>query len=281
MAWDADGTVALSQNPSANTGSPVDPWSNVSAGNRAEMNDEDNVDAVTVGQKNSGWLCLIFPELREIDGIFQASAGGEFTSGSSKAESSADSTNGFDGTWSVAVASGSFIVHGANSVFPTSYRTSITSLAINAHRALRTKIRSGIGNTFHRGLHVYGTISPSETPDRLLWLDEDTGLEFTAPLDYGDVPRGSARDYQVRLRNNSATLTATTIQYTAESLAFGSAAWYTFTLPGGSTFQSTRQIASLGPEANTGIITVRQVVPDAAPLGAHVARGYTDVTTWS
>lgn len=273
MAWDADGTVAAHRNATEGT-----PFTDYDAVARAELNDEDNTDvsasANTVGQNVQ--LAFIFPELREFDGFFGRwglSAANSITS----VETSGDTTNGIDGTWTqqiAAYADADIDVYGH-------YRTAITSTAANAVRAVRVNTSLTVNNTGPRAIHLYGTISPGETPDRLLWMDEATGLQFAAAKDYGDVPRGSARDIQVRLKNNSASLTATTIQYTAEALYLASGAWYTFTNAGGSTFQSTQQLASLGAGATSAIITARQIIPDAATVGLHAARFFTDVSTWS
>lgn len=279
MAWDADGSIGYNVSTDVANGGPTTAVSELSPTDRSELNDEDltvvRPDQIT--GPRYGFLGVIFPELREIDGIFVAKAPSAGTNPYRAVQTSPDTSNGVDGTWTQQIAD---IDDDHTSL--TDYRTAIESTAVNAVRAVRVVKHSVSSNqTETYALHVYGTISAGETPDRLLWIDDATGLEFTASLDYGDVPRGSARDRGIRLKNNSASLTATTIQYTAEDLYLGSGNWYTFTTPGGAVFSATQQIASLGAGATTGLITARQVVPDAATLGLHAARAYTDVSSWS
>lgn len=262
MAWDADGSVGIARNAAFQS-------TELTGSETAELNDEDNTASTyaVAGGGSPHYVIVIFPELREIDGVFAAAV-----AGIGAFEASDDTTNGIDGTWDTVTAN----MPDEETVF-TRYRVGIVSAAETARRGLRV-----VGNqALLQALHIYGTISPGETPDRLLWLDEATGLEFTAPRDYGDRPRGSSLDYELRLRNNSATLTANTIQYTAEDLFLGSAAWYTWTLPAGSTFQSVRSIASLAPATTTGLIVLRQIIPGTTVPQHYAARARAAVSSWS
>lgn len=241
------------------------------------MNDESET-AWQNFQNNQAqrWQTLIFPELRELDGMFYSYTG---VGNGWQYESSGDTTNGFDGTWTQRIADvPDFTVTAIN------YRTGITSLAVSNVRS--TRLRTGgtgsqLSDQFHVSLHTYGEISAGETPDRLLWVDEITGLEFVLPIDYGDAPRGSARDRGLRLKNNSGTLTANTLQITAEDLHGGSGAWYTYDVAGGGFVATNSDIASLGAGANSALITIRQIIPDAAGLGLQAARSYVNVSSWS
>ncbi len=128
--------------------------------------------------------------------------------------------------------------------------------------------------------HVYGEISASETPDRLLYIDNATALEFKKPKDYGDVARGSAETYAMKLRNNSASLTASTVQLIAEALFQGSGAWYDF--DEGSGFTATLSLASsIANGADSPVITVRRITPDAEALGLHEGRLQVSVGSWA
>jgi len=273
MAMDADGTIWARYG----LGQPVTEWPSA---NVTELSDEDDNNLSVRGWANgqgTAQFVWIFPELREIDGFY-----GRYNNPTiSLVETSVDTTNGKDGTWVQAIAD-----YDDSSGIDTfdSYRDEITSLAISSQRAIRA--RGGVDNSGSETLlvqswHMYGEISAGETPDRLLWIDEITGLEFTLPLDYGDVPRGSARDRLTRLKNNSGSLTATTLQITAEDLFRGSGAWYTFDVGGGG-FQSTNSdIASLGAGATSGLITIRQIIPDSEILGVHAGRAYVNVDSWA
>ena len=275
MAFDADGTVGTR---TLAGGGRTDM---LTAGQLADLNDESS-SAVSTDQSNAAihWA-LIFPELREVDGLFLTGVQSGGVDNLTTVESSADTTNGVDGSWATIFAD--YADPSGTAVTPF-YRSEIRSAATSGARAVRALQPAGGGNTPSlRAFHVYGEISPGETPDRLLFLDELTGLEFTLPIDFGDVPRGGSEDVELRLRNNSATLTASNIQYTAEAITTGdtSGGWYTFTLPGGATFQSTQQIASLAAATTTGIITMRRITPGAAPVGLYAGRIRATTQTWS
>ena len=265
MAFDADGTVGVY---GLADGSGV--LTEFTPSELAEMNDEDETIAVTFGtQQPSRFLWLLFPEQREVDGVFYVY--GNHGSPTTVSTSS-DTTNGRDGTWTQQVAdlANYTIVMG-------NYRTGVTSLAVSAVRGVRVQIAAGTisGHVQQtKAWHVYGEISPGQTPDRLLFIDEVTGLEFGLPKDYGDVPRGSARDFQFRLKNNSTVagnnLTINTVQITAEALYLNSGAWYTFS--NGGAFQATLPLGNLAPEASTVLLTARQIIPDAEVLGLHAGR---------
>lgn len=278
MGWDGDGTVSASiQTDSSWTGPEAAVREN-SPAEAAELNDED-IGAVTQAYDSLyGWSFLIFPELREIDGI---SVGGSSAGNGFKAvETSADSTDGISGTWTTAIAD----VHSTDNPFTLiDYRDYIDSMAATSRRALRVQrgLVSGQTGAQLRWLHVYGTISPGSTPDKMIWIDEATGVEFTTAIDFGDIPRGGSEDVELRLRNDSASLTANNIQYTAESLYESSGGWYTFTLPGGATFQSARQIASLAAATTSGLIVMRRITPGDEDLSLHAGRALVDVDSFT
>lgn len=287
MAYDADGTILLSRNVYNG-----DQWTERGQTNRTELNDEDNTTAFTISVSPGSpsrqlQMVWIFPELREFDGFFgaQGSTGvkGSQTPGSPSAGiyTSGTVTNGYDGDpWSSQVAAYSVPT---DQPYPTQYRTSITSIAASNARGVRWVFASQDNEGWRTQVaaHLYGEISPGETPDRLLFIDEGTGLEFTLPEDWGDVPRGSSEDRTWRIKNNSSTLTANTVQYTVEALYLGSASWYTHTLPGGASYQATQQIASIAPSTTTGLITTRRVTPGGEALGLHAARAYLNTASWS
>lgn len=266
MAYDADGSVVL------RIDSDGDVLEELVAGDRAKLNDETDTTAVAVTAGD--WVAIIFPEVRELDGVFLATNGG---TGMEDVSSSADTTNGYGGSWTVEVANPSDAI-GDTVVFQY-YRDNIDSMAASSKRAIRAERSSGTNHI--TAFHVYGEIAPGETPDRLLIIDENTGVEFTAAHDYGDIPRGSSEDIEIRLENNSSTLTANTVQYTCESLYKSSGSWYTATLPGGATFQGTQQIASLASSTTTGIITLRRITPGSEETGLHAGRLYANVDSWS
>lgn len=272
MAWDVDGTVHAERRVTIPGSTSVDQWAERSAADRQDLNDEDPNSGYDLnpgaGTSTVFHILWIFPELREFDGWFFQAAGGVQTPLTSNVETSADTKNGIGGTFTTRIAD--YTLGGEDL---DSYR-SVTSQAISGVRAIRYAYQANDNQARHniRRAHIYGEISPGETPDRLLFIDEATGLEFTAPIDFGDIPRGGSEDFTFRLRNNSASLTINNIQYTAESIYESSGDWYTFTLPGGSTYQATRQVASLAPSTTTGLITGRRITPGAEALQTHAGR---------
>lgn len=281
MAYDADDSVVAglhSDTTAQSDGVPVpEAYTEHTVGNVQAMNDEE-VASVLSGSANTTLIWgILFPELREIDGYFW-----NWTTNDLAQDwlyESADTTNLRDGSWS---AVGSQVRNTSTTL--EAYRTSITSAALSSRRAIVAHLRhaGGVGDTLiSYRFHVYGEISSGETPDRLLWVDNGTGSEFGLPIDYGDVPRGSAREYEVKLRNNSSSLQANSVQVTAEDLYGGSGSWYTFKEAGGS-FSSTLSLASaISSSSDSPVITIRQNIPDSAVAQLHAARAYVSVGSWS
>lgn len=271
MAWDFDGTLAFHSGASGWGSVPIIAFTPTQIG---EMNDEDNIQAKSLTVKSGEGIGVIFPELREFDGLFTR----EFQGGALGAlETSGDTTNMVDGSWTQQHAN---LPEPSGTTYER-YRRDITSFAVSNVRAVRYVMNSLDNNPARiQSLHLYGEISPGQTPDRLLWVDTGTGLEFSLPIDFGDTPRGSAVDRTVKLRNNSSSLTANTVQITAEALYLSSGAWYTFSE--GGAFQSTLQLASsIGPSADSPVVTIRRVIPDAETLGLHAGRAYANVAQWT
>lgn len=265
IAWDADGTVFGCFD------APIGAWTERSSAEAIELNDEDETNVALSGATEFRYAVWIFPELREFDGLFVATDTGV---GWNTLWTSGDTTNGYDGTFTVRDAA---VAESTSVGIP--YRSAITSHAVSNVRAV--KLYGNFYWNVRKAVHMYGEIAPGQTPDRLLFIDEATGLEFTGPQDYGNVPRGSSLDNEWRMKNNSATLTATTIQYTVEALSGGSNSWYTHTTPGGSTYSSTQALASLAPATTSGLITTRQIVDGASALGLKAARLYLNVGSWA
>jgi hypothetical protein len=267
MALDDDGTVWIDW---VNDTSQQGPGQPMSVGQVDALQDENFATTYQQFANAQTVYVMIFPELREWDGWFTHDSYGKGT-----LWRSGDTTNGIGGTWvnETAWSNGTSTIPG--------YREQIDSFAASSIRALRYRPAfTGPGFNMLTN-HVYGEISPGETPDRLIYIDELTGLEFVLPIDYAEIPRGSSADLEWRIKNNSSTLTATTIQYTAEALFLGSAAWYTFTLPAGSTYAATQQIASLAATTTTGLIKIRRVTPAAEDVGLHAGRTYLNVASWA
>ncbi len=280
MGWDADGSILLSA--SVNTGtftvgqSPGAPWAEASLANRQNVNNEDASDDWALSG-NDFLAALIFPELRDIDGVFFASP----TLQTGGSDFSVDTTNAIDGAWTTM----SYV--GFDWDLDEEYRDNIDGQSLTGVRCVR--FFNSATSIDLSAMHIYGSIASGETPDRIIFLDEASGLEFgqsTAPeiMDFGDRPRGSIIDHEFRLRNNSTVagnnLTATTIVLTREALEGVMDTWMTYDEAGGG-FMTSETVTSLAPETNSGLLTLRLDVDPAAQLFVWAARTKVAVTTWA
>lgn len=277
FAYDADGSVFLETPSVGGYGSlpgvgtlPATYFINSQA-YALDYNDEGTDSAGgKLTYQRAKWEAILFPEKREIDGLYGASPGiGSWTTYST------DSNNGMNGAWTT------FPYYWRTSVALDDYRTYITSFALSNVTAIMSCGQTGAyTDQYRRTLHIYGTITPGETPDRILFLDtENSDAVFTKLLDYGDLPRGQTQVRTFKVKNNSSTMTANTIQVTAEDIYGGSGAWYTFSDDNVS-FQATFPVGNLGPGA-TKLLYLKQIVPDAQTPSVHAARIKVNQASWS
>jgi len=262
MAHDADGTVGVTTN-----GQGGYPLVNISTANLEILNNEQDNGANF--RASSGYVAFIFPELRNLDGIFCVS---KWTSGSVLfyvIESSPDTTNGEDGTWTTQI--GNYTDHGNADVY-TKFRDNITSMSVTTEKGVRINFSGGssaLDKIF--AIHIYGVISAGETPDRIIFLDtENSDAVFTKPLDYGDIPRGQTSTRTFKIKNNSSTKTINTIQVTAEDLYLNAGDWYEFG-DDGVAYQGTHAVGNLGPGV-TELVYLKHIIPDGETLGVQTGR---------
>lgn len=220
-----------------------------------------------VGGASNGhvMIAVMFPEPRELDGMY-INRNSQPTTNLWMYKST-DSTTGVDGAWDN--TSAAFSASGTT----TDYRDSITSMAFPAVVAIKGNM--GATGTNHnvqwRSIHLYGSISPGETPDRLLFLDTENGdAEFTKVLDFGEVPRGQTQTRTFKLKNNSASKSINTIQVTAEALFLNAGDWYTFG-DDGIAYQATHSVGNMSNGAEEEIF-LKQIVPDGETFGVQTGR---------
>ena len=213
------------------------------------------------------YYAFIFPELREIDGQFFAINKTNVADNLTNLETSVNTTNGLDGTWVVQIAN----PPNNDTNFIPGWRDNITSHALSSIKALRI---TSYPNEDYNGItmaHLYGTITPGETPDRILFLDTlAADAVFIKPLDFGDVPRGQTQTRTFKIKNNSSTYTINTIQVTAEDLYLNAGGWYTFGIDD-VTYAATYAAGNLGTGA-TLLLYMKQIIPDAETLGLQTGR---------
>lgn len=271
MAYDIDGSTGFTITTS-------NVLSQISNANLATINNEAD-DWVSIPYGNGACrFGIIFPQLRDIQAYFFVAAVG----GANTIETSADTTNGQDGTWTVVTPT---LVR--SSSVPLFYRTAITTLAMNGIKAIRYIPGGGYDRI---GVwHLYGHIAAGETPDRLrLWhptldepLDDNTAADG-AHLDWSDIAQGTTADKSFRLKNTSATLTANSISLTTGALTNSTPAiGPQITYSNGGAFSTTLNIGNLAPGALSVVITVRRTTASNAALGLLAWRTIADAGSWS
>lgn len=282
MAYDRDGSIGFwhfNSTPTVLT----DPQ-------MANMNDEV-FDAVTNpgGSGDPGetpYVGIIFPELRDIAAVgFVQGSNGNTTI----VETSGDTTNGLDGTWTEQIDDmDNYPTAGAFRPDPPYYRTTMVLLSVAGVKAIRF-VRSNLGGdkSIH-GMHLYGDITAGETPDRLrLWhptldqaLDDTAVSPDGAYFDWGNVQQTTTQDRMFRIKNNSATLTATDITLSTEALT-PAAVPDAHTINSGSGFGATANIASLAPGVISSVCTLRRTTPSNATLGPWAVRIIAEADSWA
>lgn len=242
MMYDDDGStsyyfVTSGSNPTAMT-----------PGDRAILNNEITDTAVDFGGTRY-WIGVIFPELRDIEGFYINTNGPPTV-----IETSADTTNGYDGTWVARQTNPTTSNTSANAHWQSGART----LSVSSVKAIR---HNAYENQFN--FHIYGKPSAGQNPDRLiLWdpvLDQQLAPNALHPGDGGDVTRGLSYDKQFRIKNNSLTLTANNILVSVGALSDNSpsvASMFQFSTGGGA-YNSNLTIPSIAAGTISPIIDMR------------------------
>lgn len=291
IAYDRDGTVALDINSGAAVliSAAHIAGTNVEAGTRTF--NEDRSGAASTGTPNFWWV-MIFPQLMDITHFFHLATwtAGTGTSTARPLESSTNTTNGIDGTWSTiaAGASGAQHAYGATSILN---RRSVMAGGIHALTANNTGIKAirfgaihGAGEGYRYGsVHLYG--KPSTPANTLvLWhptLDQPI-TDFPAHLDFEDKPQSTTTDKTFRVKNVS-SLTASSITVSMQALQDSSPTFvsqYTFNYNGGA-YASTASLSSLAPNTISQVFTVRQSLLSNASLNIWAHRIVASATGWS
>ncbi len=255
------------------------PYTLVTQDDRDNMNDEDRSTYFRIQGTNQGmWVTIMFEEAKDIDGGFSW-----YTQDNDRFHwlaYSTGTTNGIDGTWTTL---GITTTHGTGIIsFPSQdfHRDNISTTAISGVKAIM--IFGGAdddGRFVHE--HFFGVPDAGETPDRLLFLDpDDSDNEFTKPFDFGDVERGEDHDDTFKVRNNSSSLTANTVQMTGQDLFKGAGGWLTYDDGGG--FTATLSIGNLASSTTyASTITVRNAIPTGTSPGIYTSRTKLTAASWS
>lgn len=283
------------------------PPEELSSTEMAEYNDEDSVPLFGAGGVASVdyGFAWIWPEKRDIFGFYgyvQANGAGHIV----ELHTSTDSRNGITGSFTTQAAhdgegqTGTF----EELIQPTgndnwsvqhSYREFIHPLDSTGTTAVRVRtapnktLSGDLDNAQYAAFHWYGTIADSANPDRILFMDNNTGLEMANLQDWGDIPRGSVHDKEIFLLNNSATLSATSNVLTFQGGYEDSYTWYTIqddaaVAPAFSTTLTIDGPIGPGdryPTASSEVLTVRLTVDPDENLGPAAARLQLETGDWS
>lgn len=271
FAYDQDGTQVFARYGS-------DPFQAETLANIQDYNDEDNDYVIPVmGQSSNKTMQILFmfPEARELDGYFTSAY--ISSSGFTTLETSVDTTNGVDGTWVTQVAN--MPDNGTTSPY---FRDEIESTAISGIIAIRLSyVFGGLGTAMPKAIHFYGSITETDE-DRLSILDtENSDIVFLRPIDWEETPRSTTRQRTLKIKNNSATLTASSVQITTEDLYLNAGDWYTYSLDGETGWTATLQIASSLDPGEDVTVYMKMAVPSDATLGLQTARVKVNVGSWA
>lgn len=275
MALDQDGTQMFLINGSNGVTA-------LSAGQLASTQDE--TDAGVGVTPSNLYAVYIFPELRDITNYYwyMNANGGDTIH--VRMDYSTDTTNGLNGTWTVAVAdfTNQGLVNVSNS---PGNRTTIKPLSMLGIKAIRIYMTQSWGDVLSlMSFHLYGNITAGQNPDRLaLWHPTSDMRVGPAYFDWGDALRGSTADRTFRVKNLSATLSANTITCSVDAL--------TDTTPSvvgqhtvsadGTTFAATASAGTLIPGAISGIMTIRRTTSATAVLSLWAIRVHAVAASWS
>ncbi|HPR10646.1 MAG TPA: hypothetical protein PLJ04_03630 [Candidatus Saccharibacteria bacterium] len=271
FAYDVDGTTVVKYGISGGA------ISTLSNGDMATLNHD---------QSNPGWwdylagdhqyIVHIFPEVRTITGYTISVRAGYMPSGGRIMETSTDTTNGQDGTWSV-VANPYICIDGEFNPLSPLYRTSIQSVSFSNIKAIRFRVHGGMF-----AVHYYGSIATTESPGRLRVVDLSNN-DIVAQLDFGNIAQRANSTKQFKVINNSSTLTANNITVSLNTISDASP-----TLIGqfqvstdNIAFANAVNIGSLAPSASSGTLYVRDNIANNAQLGPWTTRIIAHPVSWS
>lgn len=233
-----------------------------------ELQDDDyiDVDSGNVSNNTVHTTFLFFPEQREVTGIYTIR--GTANQPLSSLQGSNDTSNGLDGTWETASLPGG--VPGRADDFawrgdikPVSFTGPKKNLRVN----LGTSGAGGSGGP--RILHLYGEAAAGQMAHDLIFLDPDlgAGVAFPAPEDFGDQPLGTTVIRPFRVKNTSATRTATNVNIQCNDADF------TIGESAAGPWVVTINIASLGPGVESATLYTRCTTPaPGAALAPRFAR---------
>lgn len=244
----------------------------------AEMNDED--DSAYISGNSPVWVGWVFPQTRTILGVFQGGYDNDSGGNDEQWLYSTDTTNGQDGTWTELLPT-----LGATQSAPTlgRWRSAIRTCnqaGVKGVKTVRGSTYSFQGTNIST-VHVYGTIDGGPTDRLALWhptLDQQLAAN---DFNWGDIGQGSTADKTFRVKNLSATLTASSITVSLDALTHTTMATQHSLSDDGSTFGTTISITTLAPGVMSSVLTLRRSTPSNAAIGPHAMRVLATAASWA
>jgi len=277
MAYDLDGSTGFYYN----VGNPSGTIVILTNTQLKAVNDESMTTAINTDGANAANLQsrhgLIFPETRDLVGMFFVGDGACATPATSWAKST-DTTNGIDGTWTT------FTGPTENTATNPQYRTLISTISgVTAVKAVRwERVNNNVRPWYT--WHIYGNLTTGQTPNRLrMWhptLDQEiTGAHF----DFAEIQRSATSVKQFRVKNNSSSLTANAPALSLEYLTDASPTMVgQFQLSSdGSTYANTLTLGNVAPGAISPITYLRAAPSSTAQLSLWSGRVKVVAASWS
>jgi len=278
FAYDVDGTIGVVSPIAGGVANTI------SSTDLAKMNQNSSIaDGSTMrfdsrsyaSGGGNNYVALLFPEVRTITGYMLVTYA-SIPNGGRVIQTSQDTSNGVDGTWTTQDASYPLLHGGATQVSPI-YRSDINHVTWSNVIAVRWAM-------FHVGwaFHFYGSIATTESPDRLRIIDLSSN-DIASQLDFGNLKQRATSTRQFKVKNNSPTLTANsiTVSLNVPSDANPSILGQYQISTDNVAFANAINIGTLAPGAESGILYVRMNPANNAQLGPWAARIIAHPTSWS
>lgn len=282
MALDTDGSRFLAVNTDTGAVAEVTSSSDI-----AKTQDQFHDVAFRVGgggsyavasSSTNGAVCVLFPELRDVTHYVY----GTRSFSSRTVQVSANTTNGYDGTWTTLANA----VNAAETDVSPYYRNAITALSgATGIKAIRFPVGYNAADYYVYTLHLFGDYASGANPDRLEFWKPSTNAIFDTAFDFEESARSTSQTKQFRIKNLSSTLTANSINLTLEDSNPDSSPSFTdaheFSANGTSGWAASLNIGNLAPGAISSVIYCRSTMGSTQPLSLQASRMRATAGSWT
>lgn len=278
LQYDRDGTTVLGITSS-------DDIKEISDSVRQRLNDEGRSEMNVSGNFTDGGslrrLVFLFPEPIDLSHylfVYEGDFGASDPGGS--LESSNDTTNGVDGTWSTVISSWSWL---EGAVRPR-YRSQFGAAEALGVKAIRFNNNPTIYlNDEINSVHLYGVYS-SAAPALQVWDPDSDQRIAPAHLDWGDAQRGTTATKRFRVKNTSTSEDAIGVTLSTNALTDptpSNPGQHDFSDDGGASFADPLDIGDLAAGEISGELLLRRDLQSDAALGVWALRILAEATSWS